>query len=581
MRAGLISFAPLTTVSGTELKNTILCALIGALAITGCSNEQSAAQNEQTYAEPEASAIGLERGLTAISREKIEGHLRYLADDARRGRMTGSPEYDEAAAYVAKHFEEIGLESGGEDGSWFQAVPMLARRIDVDSASLVFHQDGDEKSQRWKEDFVMGGDIVRDETSITAEVVFVGFGIHAPDMNYSDYDGIDVKGKIVAMFGGAPGTFPHNERAFYSSGVTKAVEAVARGAVGSIGLRSRTDQKRYSWERISENAGVRPGMSWINLSGDAANFFPELQGSATINVPPAEELFSRAPISFEDALDASDAGRPMSTPLGTEVTLAQKTQHESITSPNVVGILRGSDPVLAGEYIVFTAHLDHVGIGVPKDGDDIYNGMYDNAMGSSILIETARAFASMPEPPKRSIIFIALTGEERGLVGSDYYAHYPTVPGDSIVANVNLDMPLLLYPVADVIAFGSEHSSLQSVIDEAIAAEEFALSPDPMPEEVLFIRSDQYSFVKQGVPSVFLVPGFTSSDPNVDGERIWRDFLQTYYHQPSDDMTRPIDWPSALRFARANVRIGHAVAQDNARPTWNEGDFFGNKFSRP
>jgi Zn-dependent M28 family amino/carboxypeptidase len=246
----------------------------------------------------------------------------------------------------------------------------------------------------------------------------------------------------------------------------------------------------------------------------------------------------------------------------------------------VIGILRGSDPELTDEYVVYTAHLDHVGTGVPIDGDTIYNGMYDNAMGSSLLVETARAFAAMPEPPRRSIIFIALTGEERGLVGSDYYAHYPTVPGESIVANVNLDMPLFLYPLADIIAFGSEHSSLEGVIADAVVEEGFVLTPDPMPEEVIFIRSDQYSFVKQGVPSVFLVPGHTSSDPGIDGEGLWRGFLKTYYHQPSDDLSRPIDWPSAVRFARANVRIGYAVAEDDDRPTWNPGDFFGEKFGR-
>jgi len=549
------------------------------LIIAGCGDKSSENVEQVATSTPPATLASLEEGLRTVTQERIEGHLRYLSDDAMQGRMTGTPEYDEAAAYVAQHFAEIGLEAGGEDGSWFQAVPMLARRIETESASVVFHQDGVENSQRWKEDFVMGGDVVRPETNINAEVVFVGFGINAPEMNYSDYDGIDVEGKIVAMFGGAPDTFSHNERAFYSSGLTKAEEAVARGAVGVIGLRSRLDQKRYSWKRISENAGVRPGMSWINLSGEAANYFPELQGGATINVPPAEELFSRAPISFEDALDAAEAGQTLSTPLGTEVTLARQTTHESISSPNVVGILRGSDPELADEYVVFTAHLDHVGTGVAIDGDHIYNGMYDNAMGSSILIETARSFAAMPVPPKRSIMFIALTGEERGLVGSDYYAHYPTVPSDSIIANVNLDMPLLLYPVGDIIAFGAEHSSLQGVIDVAIAAEEFDLSPDPMPEEVIFVRSDQYSFVKQGVPSVFLVPGFTSTDPAIDGESIWRGFLSTYYHQPSDDMTQPIDWPSALRFARANVRIGYAVAEDAQRPEWNEGDFFGDKFA--
>ncbi|MCH8135631.1 MAG: hypothetical protein IIB77_06605 [Proteobacteria bacterium] len=202
----------------------------------------------------------IEAALALIGRERIESHLRFLADDARMGRMTGSPEYDESAAYVVEHFEDIGLEPAGDDG-WYQQVPMLARRIDTESATVVYHQDGGELSLKWKEDFVMGGDAVRAETSIQADVVFAGFGIHAPDLGYSDYDDIDVKGKVIAIFGGAPSTFPHNERAFYSSRLTKAEEAVARGAVGVIGLRSRLDQGRYSWQRLSANAGVRAGMS--------------------------------------------------------------------------------------------------------------------------------------------------------------------------------------------------------------------------------------------------------------------------------------------------------------------------------
>jgi hypothetical protein len=557
------------------LRPVAIAALITFAA--ACGRE---APPEATAGPTPAEPAPVEQGLAVIDGEGIETHLRFLADDARKGRMTGTPEYDEAADYVARQFEAIGLEAGGEDGGWFQPVPMLANRIDVDSAAVVLHEEAGEQVQRWKEDFVMGGDAVRAETEIRAEVVFVGFGIHAPDMNYSDYEGVDVEDKIIAYFGGAPETFPHNERAYYSSGVVKATEAVARGAVGVVALRSRSDQKRYTWKFVSENAGMRPGMTWINLSGQAANYFPELQGGALVNEPPAEDLFSRAPISYEDALDAADAGTPLSTPLGIEVTLARKTDHETIASPNVVGVLRGSDPELADEYVIYTAHLDHLGTGVAINGDLIYNGMYDNAMGSSILIETARAFAAMPEPPKRSILFIALTGEERGLVGSEYFAQYPTVPSDAIVANVNLDMPLLLFPLSDVIAFGAEHSSLEGVIEEAVADEDLALTPDPMPEEVLFIRSDQYSFVKQGVPSVFLVPGFTAADPDIEGEKLWREFLQTHYHQPSDDLSRPVDWPSAVRFARANVRIGYAVAEDERRPTWNEGDFFGDRFGR-
>lgn len=553
----------------------VYAALLSLLAACGgeAAREDSA---DVAGAAPDA----VDAGLAVIDAARIEQHVRFLADDARLGRMTGTAEYDEAANYVAEQFAAIGLEPGGEDGDWFQAVPLLANRIDVDTATVVYHKDDVEQAQRWKEDFVMGGDKVRPETEIRAEVVFVGFGVHAPELDYSDYDGIDVEGKIIARFGGAPATFPHNERAYYSSGIVKAREAVERGAVGVISLRSRTDQKRYTWKRVSENAGVRPGMTWVNLSGQAADYLPELQGGALLNEPPAEELFDRSPVSYEEALDAADEGRPLSTPLGIEVTLARKTDHETITSPNVVGILPGSDPDLANEYVVYTAHLDHIGLGVPIDGDTIYNGMYDNAMGSSILIETARAFAAMPKRPKRSILFIALTAEERGLVGSDYYANYPTVPSDAIVANINLDMPLFLFPLSDIIAFGAEHSSLGGVIDDVIGAEKFTLTPDPMPEEVIFIRSDQYSFVKKGVPSVFLVPGFTAADPDIEGETLWREFLKTHYHQPSDDLSRPVDWSSAERFARANVRIGYTVAEAKERPTWNEGDFFGEKFGK-
>ena len=520
------------------------------------------------------------RSLSVITRENLEGHLDFLADDARKGRMTGTEGYDDAARYVARQFEALGLTPGGDEG-WYQNVPMLGRRLDIESAAVTVHKDAGDSELKWKEDFVMGGDEVRDQTSVTAEVVFAGYGVHAPEMGYSDYEGIDVRGKIVAVFGGAPERFPHNERAFYSSGRTKAEEMVRRGAVGRIGLRSRVDQKRVPWERLTLNAGILQGMSWINLSGEVADYHPQIEGEATFSVPTAAELFEGAPITFEEALDAADAGRPLSTPLGVEVTLSQETSHEQVESPNVIGIVPGSDPQLKDEYVVFSAHLDHVGVGAPVDGDDIYNGYYDNAMGVSLLIEAARAFAAMPEPPRRSILFIALTGEERGLIGSDYFAHYPTVPSDSLVANVNLDMPLLLYPLADVIAFGAEHSTLQQLIEPAVAAEDFALTPDPVPEEVLFIRSDQYSFVRQGVPAVFLVPGFTSKDPEIDGAAAFQEHLATHYHRPSDDSSRPVDWDSALRFARANVRIGSAIADAEGRPTWNEGDFFGDRFAKP
>lgn len=546
------------------LRNAFLPAAL-ALALCACGE-----QTETPSTESDAVAGD-------ITIEALEAHVAWLADDAREGRMAGEPGYDAAAQYVADRFAEFGLAPGGEDG-WYQQVPLVSYRPVEDSITLIAHRDGQDTELEYKEHFVMGGDKVREQTSVRSEVVYVGFGVHAPELGYSDYAGIDVEGKIVATFGNAPSTFPHNERAFYSSSRTKASEAVARGAVGWIGLRSRRMEEYYPWERVKAEAGIRPGMAWVTLTGDAADYFPELQGGATISIDMARELFAGTPISFDDARAATEESRPASTPLGFEMTLARNTRIEMITSPNVVGVVRGTDSELADEFVVYSAHLDHNGIGAEVDGDKIYNGAYDNAMGVSLLIETARAFAA--SPPRRSVLFVAVTAEERGLLGSDYFAHYPTVPTESMVANVNLDMPLFLYPVADIIAFGSEHSSLESVVRDAIAAEGFELTPDPMPEETIFRRSDQYSFVRRGIPATFLVPGYTSSDPDIDGEAVVKDHRKHHYHRPSDDMTRPFDWGSALRFARANVRIGAAIADAAERPAWNEGDFFGDMFGK-
>ena len=526
---------------------------------------------------PEKPIVDENTAIDTITQQALADHLAYLADDAREGRMAGQPGYDEAAQYVADRFAEMGLTPGGDDG-WYQQVPLISYRIDEESTTLIAHRDGEDTELQYKEHFVMGGDKVREETTVRAEVVYVGFGVHAPEVGYSDYEGIDVEGKIVAMFGDAPATLPSEERAYYSSGRTKAEEAVRRGAIGMIGLRSRRFDEYVPWERIKAQAGVRPGMAWVTLTGEPADYYPELVGSASISTDVAHKLFAGTPISFEEARDATESSTPASVPLGFEVTLGKKTTHEVITSPNVIGIVPGTDPELKNEFIVYTAHLDHNGIGNPVDGDSIYNGMYDNAMGSSLLIETARAFAN--SPARRSMVFIALTAEERGLLGSDYYAHYPTVPSDAIIANVNLDMPLFLYPVADIIAFGAQHSSLEGTVGKAIVAEGFTLTPDPMPEENLFRRSDQYSFVRRGVPAVYLKPGFTSTDPSIDGKAIENEHRKNHYHRPSDDLSRPIDWDSAVRFARANARIGYAIASEESRPAWNEGDFFGEKFGR-
>ena len=514
--------------------------------------------------------------LERVSGKPLKAHVRALAADKLEGRRAGESGYDAAARYVADAFERYDLDPGGTDG-WYQPVPLVGYQVDPESPAVVIFRDGQPEPLAWRDDYGISPDKVRASNRVRAEVVYVGYGVHAPDFDYSDYDGIDVRGKIVALFGGAPSLMPHAERAFYASGRTKAEEAVARGAVGSIYLRSRRIDEQSPWERYAERTGKKPSLAWVSDTG-AADYFPELRGEISISSDAARKLFEGTPLSFEEARDFAENDSPASASLGVEVSISGMTDHERLNSPNVIGIVRGTDPQLADEFVVYTAHLDHIGRDpAVESGDNINNGAYDNAMGVAIMLETAKIFAV--NPPARSVMFIALTAEESGLLGSDYFAHHPTVPIDSIVANINLDMPLFLYPVADLVAFGSEHSSLEGDVALAARAEGFTLTPNPLPEENLFVRSDQYSFVRQGVPSIFLVPGFTSLDPDINGEEQFRDHLKNHYHKPSDDLSRPVHWPSVERFTRSHIRIGYAVANATARPTWNDGDFFAKRFA--
>ena len=520
---------------------------------------------------------GFDTALASISSDNIQSSINYLAADEREGRMTGSRGYNESAQYVADKFAAMGLEPGGTE-EWLQQVPFITRMLDVENSGVTLHKSTGDVDLEWAKDQIIYADRLRAENRIRGEVVFAGFGVHAPEFGYSDFDEIDVSGKIVATFSGAPATFPSTERAYYSSGRTKAAELVRRGAIGQIGLMSRLAERLDPWENWTQNLGTQPGMSWIDEGGEVADFHPELQGDAKFNRHSAEQLFEGSSLTFEEALDAADEARPLSTALGIEVTMYRRAEHERITSPNVVGILRGRDPELANEYVVYSTHLDHLGTGAPIDGDSIYNGLYDNALGVAVTIEIARAFASLSVPPRRSIVFVAVTGEEEKLAGSDYFAHYPTVPSSAIVANVNIDMPMFLFPMNTVTGYGAEHSSLEGLTTEEARKEGFEYIPDPFPDQVYFIRSDQYSFVRQGIPSVYLAEGIGSSDPAVDGRAVLDAFFAEHYHQPSDDLSQPIEWETALRFSRAGARIGYRIAMEDQRPTWNEGDFFGEKF---
>jgi Zn-dependent M28 family amino/carboxypeptidase len=320
-------------------------------------------------------------------------------------------------------------------------------------------------------------------------------------------------------------------------------------------------------------------MEWLEKDGNPHNGFPELGSGPALSQSGAEKLFAGASKTLNQLFDTARAGQPQSLSLAVSVRIHAISSHTSADSPNILGELTGSDPALRNQYVVYTAHVDHLGICPAVNGDNVCHGALDNASGTASLLEIARAFASMPKAPRRSLLFVFVTGEEMGLLGSDYFANFPTVPRSAIAANINIDgAPGLFYSMKDVIVLGIEHSSLEQQVQSAAKRIGYSLSPDPMPEENFFIRSDQYSFVQQGVPAVDITDGMQSVDPKIDGMKLQKEWMVTKYHTPLDNMDQAFDYDSAARAAGVNFLVGYDVAQQDAAPTWDKGDFFGDKF---
>ena len=511
------------------------------------------------------------------SAKMIEDHMSFLASDDLLGRETGSEGYDKAADYVAAKFKELGLSPAGDDGTYFQNIT-FKRAFRVKEAGNVSITDATGNAVPFAKavDYAIGASVGQAESTITAPVVFAGFGVVAPKEGRNDYEGLDVKGKIVATLARTPSGIQTEERAFYGS--RKGKEASDRGAIGTISIPTPTSEKVYAFKRlVTEGRLDSPRMSWVAPGGETFSRAPGLKGGATLSMDGAKKLFNGAPVSYADILEAAEAegGKTPTFDLPYTVTISQKSKLDNVTSANVMGMIEGTDPILKDEVIVLSAHLDHIGVSTTDEEDVINNGALDNAAGIATLLEAARMM-QLNTPPRRSVMFLAVTAEEKGLLGSQYFAKNPTVPKDSIVGNVNLDMPVLTYDFKDLIVFGGTRSTFNAAISSAAQDMGLVVAPDPMPEQGIFTRSDHFRFVEEGVPSVMLSTGFGNG-----GEKAWETHFADHYHRPSDDMMNDLNFEAAAKFSELKTRITFTLANADERPLWNKDDFFAEQFNGP
>ncbi len=494
--------------------------------------------------------------------ERWWSHVTYLANDSMKGRDTGSPEHRKASEYIADQFKKAGLAPGGTNG-YFQPVPFRSRRIVEAQSSFSLVRSG--KS----ETVVLGDEAtfsmrIEPAPSVEAPLVFAGYGLQVPESKHDDLAGLDLKGKIVVLLTGAPSGIPGPLLAHYQNVRWEYLKKA--GALGTISIQNPKGQD-IPWDR-SKLSRFMPSVA---IADPALDETLGQQVAITFNPARAEKLFAGSGHTFAEIIALSNDGKVLprfALPAIARIKVA--IDATTLESDNVIGILPGTDPVLKNEFVVISAHHDHVGVGEPINGDAIYNGAMDNASGIATLLETAAAAASAGGY-KRSVVFAAVTAEEKGLLGSRYFANRASIPAGKLVANLNTDMFLPLFPLKSVVVQGLEESDLAADLKRVARPLGIEVLSDPEPERNAFVRSDQYSFIKTGVPALSLKVGFTRDSPEHVLVKRWR---TERYHAPSDDLAQPIDRKSAEDFGKVYLAVVAEVANRPTRPQWNNDSFF-------
>ncbi len=530
-----------------------------------------------------------------IEEFKLRAYVKYLSDDLLEGRGTGSRGGTLAAKFIAAEFESMGLEPAAPDRTFFQQVPMISVKTDPETKLTIKSANGDAEF-KFAEDFVASTDLEQSEIPINHEIVFVGYGVSAPEVPWNDYKDLDVKDKIVMMLVNDPPATPAEPNLFGGKALTyygrwtyKFEEAARRGAAGVI-LIHTTESAGYGWQV------VRTGWDGERFGLVPDEKTPALKFKAWVTEEAARKLAQLGGQDLDKLREAAKARDFKPAPLTAKVETTLKTKSQRVTAPNVVAILRGeapeapaqttgkkaasapppaATPILRDEFIVYSAHWDHLGIRPDQPGDNIYNGAVDNATGIAGLLAIARAYANLEVKPKRSILFIATTAEEQGLLGAEFYTRNPLAPLAKTVANINLDSMNVLGMTSDITPLGAERSTLGKIIAEVCKENTVTIAPDPRPEQGSFYRSDHFPFAKAGVPAVSFNPGARFvGHPAEWGQEQFAEYNKNRYHQPSDEYSPNWDFSGLVQQARLAFWIGLRVADADEIPVWNKGDEF-------
>lgn len=493
-------------------------------------------------------------------------HVLFLADDGLEGRNTGSPGHRKAAEYVAREFEKAGLKPAGTVG-FFQPVKLVSREIDEGHSSLTLVRDSGTE-----EPLILGTDAiisarVEPAPTLEAPLVFAGYGLSIPEAGHDDFAGLDVRGKLVVYLSGAPSSIPGPLAAHMQSAAERAATLRRMGAVGVVSIMNPKTMD-IPWERGSLSRFM-PSMS---LADPAIDESRGLKLMVTVNPAHADKILAGSGHTFGEIVDAHANGKPLphfAVPARLRAVAAVKKA--DVVSENVVAMLPGTDPKLKDEYVVFTAHLDHLGVGKPINGDAIYNGAMDNASGIAAMLDVAAMLKESGTKLRRSVLFVAVTAEEKGLLGSKFFANAPTVAPKAIVANLNSDMFMPLFPLRKLTIYGIDESDLGA--EAAAVAESMGIEPqrDPEPFRNVFIRSDQYSFIRRGVPALMFKVGVDKGSPE---EAVQKKWLTERYHAPSDDVAQPVDKVTAGRFDVLVAKVLERIANRDERPRWKDSSFF-------